>query len=57
MDSGEWMEQSKYVQKPQNYGNHHHRIQNGFDRALHRYETINQPQQKTHHHQNDEYLK
>ncbi|MGB8476008.1 MAG: hypothetical protein WCE61_18155 [Candidatus Acidiferrum sp.] len=51
------MENSKNVQKPQHHTNDHHGIQDGFNRSLHWYEAVDQPEQNTHYDQNDHYLK
>jgi hypothetical protein len=55
--AGERTEKSKNVHKPQNRGDHHHRVQDGLDRSLHWYEAVDQPKQNTHHEQNLYYLK
>jgi hypothetical protein len=49
MEHGAGIENSKNIQEPQNYDNNHDRIQDRFDRSGHRYVTINQPEQNTHH--------
>jgi hypothetical protein len=45
----ERMKQSENVQEPQDHADHHHGIQDGFNRSLHRYEAIDEPQQNTHY--------
>lgn len=50
------MKKSKNVQEPQNRGDHHDRIQDGLNRSLHRYETVDQPKQNAYHDQNYQYL-
>jgi hypothetical protein len=57
VDMGERVEESKNIQQPKHYGDDHHCIQDGFDRSLHWYEAVDQPEQKSDHDQNDEYLK
>jgi hypothetical protein len=54
---GKRLEESESVQQPNNHGDHHHRVQNGFDRSLHRYEPIDQPEQQADHHQHHNDLK
>ncbi len=54
---GERMKESKNVQKPQHYADHHNCIQNGLDRSLHWYVAVDQPKQDTYHDQNHQYLK
>jgi hypothetical protein len=48
VDVRERMEKPKNVQQPQNRHDHHHSIQNGLDRVLHRNVTIDQPKNYTH---------
>jgi len=50
------MEQSKYVEEPQNDANNHHRVQYRLDTACHGDEAIHQPQQDTHDDQGYENL-
>jgi hypothetical protein len=49
VDPRERMKQSENVQKPQDHTDHHHRIQDGFNRSFHRYEAIDEPQQNAHY--------
>lgn len=46
---GHGMEKSKQVQEPQNHHDDYNRIQNCLNRASHRYEAIDQPQQNSNH--------
>jgi hypothetical protein len=57
VDAGERMQNSENVQEPQDGGDYYDSIQNGLDGALHGYEVVDQPEQNTHYHQNDQYLK
>jgi hypothetical protein len=50
------MEQSKYVQEPQNDDDHHDGVQDGFDTASHGDETVHQPQQDTDYDQGNKNL-
>jgi hypothetical protein len=45
----ERMKQPENVQKPQDHADHHHRVQDGFNRSFHRYEAIDEPQQNAHY--------
>jgi hypothetical protein len=56
-DIGEAVKHSKHIQKPQHYDDDHDRIQDGLDRSLHGYESVDQPKQNTHDDQNHQYLK
>jgi hypothetical protein len=51
------MKKSKDVQQPQHHADDHNRVQYGFDRSLHWYEAVDQPEKNTHHDQNYHYLK
>jgi hypothetical protein len=53
--AGKRVEESENIQQPKNHGDHHHCVQNGFDRSLHRYEPIDEPEKQADHnqHQND----
>jgi hypothetical protein len=53
----EGMKKSENVQEPQDHADHHHGIQDRFDRPLHRDEVVDQPQQNTHYDQNHQQLK
>ena len=44
-DSGEGVEQSKYIQEPQHYANDYDGVQDRLDAAGHGDETIHQPQE------------
>jgi len=50
------VKKSKNVQQPQNRGDHHDGVQNRLDRSSHRNEIVHQPQQNSHHDQNQQYL-
>jgi hypothetical protein len=52
-DIGDVMKQSKHIQEPDDHTNDHDRIQDGLDRSLHWYETVDQPKQDAHHDQNE----
>jgi hypothetical protein len=47
------MKNAKDVQKPQNHGNNHDRIQDGLDRSLHRYQ-VDKPKQNADYDQSAE---
>ena len=51
------MKKPKNVQQPQHHRNDHDCVQDGLNRSLHWYESVDQPKQNTHHNQNNEYLK
>ena len=51
------MKQSKHIQEPHHYSDDYDCIQDGLYRSLHWYEAIDQPQQDTHHDQNEYNLK
>jgi hypothetical protein len=57
VDARERMEKPKNVQEPQYNTNDHDCIQDRFQRSLHGDETVHQPEQHTHHDQDDQYLK
>jgi hypothetical protein len=40
---------AKYLNKPQNNGNHHDGIQDSLDLALHGYEAVDKPKQHTNY--------
>jgi hypothetical protein len=44
------MQKSENIQKPEDYRDHYHGVQDGFDRSLHRYEAVHQPEQYAYHH-------
>jgi len=50
-DSGERVEQSKYVEEPQHHANDHDGVQDRLDTACHGDETIHQPQQDSNYDQ------
>jgi hypothetical protein len=41
-------EKSKYPYEPQNYGNHHHGIQDSLDLALHGNEAVDKPKKQAY---------
>jgi hypothetical protein len=51
------MEESKNIQKPQDYNNYDDSIQDGLDGPLHGYKAIDEPQQNSHYDENHHYLK
>jgi hypothetical protein len=51
MDASERAKKPKHVEKPQNHGNNNHTIQNRFYCPLHRYKTIDKPQQNANNDQ------
>jgi hypothetical protein len=55
-DMREGTKKSKHIEKPQDHGDDDNTVQDGLNRALHRYETIDQPEQNTHNNQNQNYL-
>jgi hypothetical protein len=57
VDMGERVEESENIQQPKHYGDDHYGVQDGFNRSLHWYEAVDQPEQKSDHDQNYEYLK
>jgi hypothetical protein len=57
VDMGEGVEKSENIQQPKHDGDDHHCIQDGFNRSLHGDEAVDQPEQKSDHDQNYEYLK
>jgi hypothetical protein len=52
-DVREGMKKSEDVQKPQDHGNNHDRIQDGLDRSLHRYQ-VDKPKQNADYDQSAE---
>jgi hypothetical protein len=56
MDTGEGVEQAKYVEEPKHDTDDHDRVQDGLDTACHGDETIHQPQQDAHYDQGYENL-
>jgi len=42
------MQNSKNIQEPENYNNHHDSIQDRLNRARHRYEAVDKPEENTH---------
>jgi hypothetical protein len=48
------VEQSKYVQEPENDDNHHNGIQDGFDAARHGDEAVYEPKQNADYDQNED---
>ena len=57
MNPGQGMEESKNIQKPQDYNNYDDSIQDGLDGPLHGYKAIDEPQQNSHYDENHHYLK
>jgi hypothetical protein len=55
--SGQGMQEAENVQKPEHDTYHDDRVQNGFDRSLHRDETVHEPKQHTDHDQDHQNLK
>jgi hypothetical protein len=55
-DMREGTKQPKDIEKPQYYRDDNNAVQDGLNRSLHRYETIDQPEQNTHNNQNHHYL-
>ena len=51
------MKKSENIEKPQNRADHHDRIQDRFDRPLHRYESVDQPKQDAYRYEHHQYLK
>ena len=47
-DSGEGVEQSKYIQEPQHHSDDYNGVQDRLDTSGHGDETIHQPQEDTH---------
>jgi hypothetical protein len=47
-DSGQRMNETKNVQEPNHHTDHHNRVQDGLDRAGHRNEVVDEPEQNTY---------
>jgi hypothetical protein len=56
-DIRETMKQSKRIQKPQHHNDDHDSIQDGLNRSLHWYESVDQPKQNPYNDENRYYLK
>jgi hypothetical protein len=50
---GKRTEDPEYIQEPEHDDDNYDGIQNGFDRPLHRYETIDQPKQNANNNQDE----
>jgi len=56
VDPGEGMQDSKNIQEPQNYRDDHNGVQDRLNRARHRYEAVDEPEENTHHDQGHQNL-
>lgn len=56
MDTGKKVNQPKNIQKPQNHDDDYNGVQDRFDRARHRYEVVDEPEQNAHHDQGHQNL-
>jgi hypothetical protein len=53
---GNGMQNAKNIQEPQGQANHHDRVQKRLNGLLHGDEPVHQPEQKTHHDNDNQYL-